>query len=54
MRALLYFVLFILIASAGCAPGYVNTTKAQGDRELQEIINSNPDYYKIWAEEAGR
>jgi hypothetical protein len=54
MRALIGIVLLIFIISSGCAPGYVNTTKAQGDRELQEIIQNNPDYYKIWAEESGR
>jgi ABC-type oligopeptide transport system substrate-binding subunit len=56
MRALsgLALLLLLFITLAGCAPGYTNATKAQGDKEMQEIINSQPDYYQMWATEAGR
>ena len=53
-RSLSLLFVLSLLELAGCAPGYTNATKAQGDKEMQEIINSQPDYYQMWATEAGR
>jgi hypothetical protein len=54
MKMLLCLVLFIFLASAGCAPGYKSMTKAQGEKEWQTIMQNDPDYNHIWAEESGR
>jgi len=54
MKALLCLVLFIFFISAGCAPGYKSMTKAQGEKEWQELMQEDPGYYHIWAEESGR
>ena len=53
MKVLLYLFILIFLASAGCAPGYVTTTKTQGDRELESLYRDNPDILRIWAEGVG-
>ena len=54
MQALSCLVIMIFLVFVGCAPGYVTSTKAQGEKEWQSIIQDDPDYYHIWAEEKGR
>jgi hypothetical protein len=54
MKALISLILLIGVTAAGCAAGYNSVSKAEGDRQLQEIYRDNPDTLRIWQEERGR
>jgi PBP1b-binding outer membrane lipoprotein LpoB len=54
MKSLLCLILLTVIFLGGCAASPKTASQREGDEIMREIIRDNPDYYRMWAEEAGR
>jgi hypothetical protein len=46
--------ILLVMVVIGCASDRYSASSYQDRQTLQEAINENPDFYRIWEEEKGR
>ncbi|MFZ5449858.1 MAG: hypothetical protein ACOZFS_14605 [Thermodesulfobacteriota bacterium] len=54
MKMVMFMIILLFISVAGCATDRYSPSSYQDRAALEAAIANDPDYYRMWSEEAGR